>query len=70
MKSTIANNITTLKTKLATLIASNETLATRNPCTLLAVSKTKPVEDLQAAYDAGHRSFGENYIEEFVEKAP
>ena len=70
MKTTIANNITTLKTKLATLIASNEALASRPPCTLVAVSKTKPVEDVQAAYDAGHRIFGENYIEEFVEKAP
>ena len=38
-------------------------------CTLLAVSKTKPVEDLQAAYEAGQRHFGENYVDEFVEKA-
>jgi uncharacterized pyridoxal phosphate-containing UPF0001 family protein len=35
---------------------------------LIAVSKTKPVEVLQAAYDAGHRDFGENYIDEFLEK--
>ena len=27
---------------------------------LIAVSKTKPVEDLQEAYDAGQRLFGEN----------
>lgn len=30
---------------------------------LVAVSKTKPVEALQAAYDAGHRDFGENYVQ-------
>jgi hypothetical protein len=31
-------------------------------CTLVAVSKTKPVEDLKAAYDEGQRHFGENYV--------
>lgn len=36
--------------------------------TLIAVSKTKPVEDLQVLYDAGHRDFGENYVQELVQK--
>ena len=36
--------------------------------TLVAVSKTKPIEDLQEAYDAGQRVFGENRIQEMVEK--
>jgi pyridoxal phosphate enzyme (YggS family) len=36
--------------------------------TLVAVSKTKPVSDLQEAYDAGQRIFGENKIQEMVEK--
>lgn len=35
---------------------------------LLAVSKTKPPEDLQQAYDAGQRVFGENQVQEMVEK--
>lgn len=35
---------------------------------LLAVSKTKPVEDIRAAYDVGQRLFGENYVQEGVEK--
>jgi uncharacterized pyridoxal phosphate-containing UPF0001 family protein len=35
---------------------------------LLAVSKTKPAEDLQQAYDAGQRLFGENMVQELVEK--
>ena len=30
---------------------------------LVAVSKTKPVEAVQEAYDAGHRHFGENYVQ-------
>lgn len=36
--------------------------------TLVAVSKTKPMEDIQALYDLGHRDFGENYVQELVEK--
>lgn len=36
--------------------------------TLVAVSKTKPVEDLQVAYDAGQRDFGENKIQEMCDK--
>lgn len=36
--------------------------------TLVAVSKTKPVADLMEAYDAGQRIFGENYVQELVEK--
>lgn len=37
--------------------------------TLVAVSKYKPAADIQACYDAGHRNFGENYVQELVEKA-
>ncbi|MDH2207552.1 MULTISPECIES: YggS family pyridoxal phosphate-dependent enzyme [Empedobacter] len=36
--------------------------------TLVAVSKTKPVEDLQEAYAAGMRDFGENKIQEMCDK--
>jgi len=36
--------------------------------TLVAVSKTKPVEDLLEAYQAGQRIFGENKIQEMVSK--
>ena len=35
---------------------------------LVAVSKTKPIEAIQEAYDVGHRIFGENRIQEMVEK--
>ncbi|MBN8668145.1 MAG: YggS family pyridoxal phosphate-dependent enzyme [Chitinophagales bacterium] len=37
--------------------------------TLVAVSKTKPIEDIQALYDLGQRDFGENYVQELVDKA-
>jgi hypothetical protein len=36
--------------------------------TLVAVSKTKPVEDIKELYDLGQRDFGENYVQELVEK--
>lgn len=40
----------------------------RSDVTLIAVSKTKPVEILQEAYDYGCRDFGENKVQELVEK--
>jgi pyridoxal phosphate enzyme (YggS family) len=35
---------------------------------LVAVSKTKPAPDIQELYDLGHRDFGENYVQEMVDK--
>ena len=40
----------------------------RDEVTLIAVSKTKPVEVLQEAYDLGVRVFGENKVQELVDK--
>jgi pyridoxal phosphate enzyme (YggS family) len=53
----IADNIITL---------NKETNALK--ATLLAVSKTKSNEDIMQAYDAGQRLFGENQVQELVEK--
>jgi PLP dependent protein len=36
--------------------------------TLVAVSKTKSVEEIKALYDLGQRDFGENYVQELIEK--
>jgi pyridoxal phosphate enzyme (YggS family) len=42
-----------------------------NPdCKLIAVSKTKPLSDLKAAYEAGIRDFGENKVQEIQAKQP
>lgn len=35
---------------------------------LIAVSKTKPAEDIQEFYTIGHRDFGENKVQELLEK--
>jgi PLP dependent protein len=52
----ISNNLNTIKSQLP------------NHVTLVAVSKTKPVADLMEAYNAGQRIFGENKIQEMIEK--
>jgi pyridoxal phosphate enzyme (YggS family) len=51
-------------------IAEAELAANRQPgsVTLLAVSKTKPAADIVAAYQAGQRHFGENYLQEAIKK--
>jgi pyridoxal phosphate enzyme (YggS family) len=38
--------------------------------TLVAVSKTKPVSDIEALYAMGQRDFGENYVQELAGKHP
>ncbi|MCW3464262.1 YggS family pyridoxal phosphate-dependent enzyme [Chitinophaga nivalis] len=52
------------------LTAYQEVLAQLLPyqAKLVAVSKTKPVADLEAFYAAGQRIFGENYVQELTEK--
>lgn len=37
--------------------------------TLVAVSKYKPSSDILACYEDGQRDFGENYVQELVDKA-
>lgn len=37
---------------------------------MIAVSKTKPISALLEAYNAGQRAFGENYVQELIEKQP
>jgi pyridoxal phosphate enzyme (YggS family) len=41
----------------------------KSKTTLVAVSKTKPVSDILELYRLGQRDFGENYVQELVEKA-
>jgi PLP dependent protein len=68
-KMTAAKNLTDVIARCA-LAASknknNKTLKVR----LVAVSKTKPVEQIQEVYELNHRVFGENYVQEVIEKAP
>ena len=36
---------------------------------LIAVSKYKPASDIQSAYDFSQRDFGENYVQELLDKS-
>ena len=64
--STIQENILQIREQ----IKEFALLSNRKPehITLLAVSKTKPISDIQEAYDAGQRIFGESYIQEAAQK--
>ena len=52
----IANNIAYLKSQLPASVS------------LVAVSKTKPVSDIELAYNTGQRIFGENRVQELLDK--
>ncbi|CAG8444211.1 3603_t:CDS:2 [Ambispora leptoticha] len=41
----------------------------RSQARLVAVSKLKPIFDILCAYEAGQRHFGENYVQELIEKS-
>ena len=66
MHSEILNNLTSVRSRIATAAVA----AGRQPeeVTLVAVSKTKPMEAVVAAYAAGQRDFGENRLEELWPK--
>lgn len=64
--SQIANKIKNIHDQISAAAES----CNRNPESihLLAVSKTKPVAAIREAFNAGQRRFGENYVQEAVEK--
>lgn len=64
----VASNLRSVQENIqkATQAANRDTSSVR----LVAVSKTKPIELLRLAYEAGSRVFGENYAQELVDKVP
>jgi PLP dependent protein len=48
--------------------ASQDASRDASSVTLLAVSKTFPADDVRAAFEAGQRAFGENYVQEGIAK--
>lgn len=58
--------------KIKQIVDDTAVNASRNSdeVTLIAVSKTKPIEMLKEAYSAGARDFGENKVQEIVDKYP
>ena len=62
----LKDNLTNVETKIQT--ACDKSSRRRSEVTLIAVSKTKPVEMIQEIYDAGVRDFGENKVQEICDK--
>ena len=66
----MADNLSLISGKVAAAFsAADPGLRASASPRLVAVSKTKPVEMIIEAYKAGHRDFGENYIQELVDKS-
>ena len=51
-------------------LAAKEAGRSAGEITVVAVSKTKSVDEIRRVYDLGHRDFGENRAQELAEKAP
>jgi len=64
----IADNIKDVKNKIRE--ACEKAGRNADDVTLITVSKTKPVKLLQEAYDGGSRDFGENKVQEMLDKIP
>lgn len=64
---TIANRLATAHDKISD--AAKKADRHGEQISLVAVSKTKPSTDIEAAYESGQRTFGENYVQELTEKA-
>ena len=64
--SQLHSNISRVKSRI--YAAANAVNRTAGDIRLIAVSKTKPVEDIRAAFHAGISDFGENYVTEAVDK--
>ncbi|EPD2249946.1 YggS family pyridoxal phosphate-dependent enzyme [Salmonella enterica subsp. enterica serovar Chester] len=62
----IAHNLAHIRDKISA--AATRCGRSSEEVTLLAVSKTKPASDIAEAIAAGQRAFGENYVQEGVEK--
>jgi len=63
---TIANRVASIRERIET--ATRRSGRNVDDITLMAVTKTQPVESIVAAYEAGIRSFGENRVQEFAAK--
>jgi len=62
----IAANLRQINTRIAELCRQYH--RNTDDISLLAVSKTKPAEDIRSAFNAGQHCFGENYLQEALQK--
>lgn len=64
--SSIAENLARVRDQIQSCAVKNH--RSEQDVALLAVSKTRPAEDLRTAFNEGQRDFGENYLQEALEK--
>ncbi len=64
----IRENLESVRKRIET--ACEKAGRSRNEVTLIAVSKTKPLDMLKEAYQGGARDFGENKVQELIDKIP
>ncbi|WVQ94854.1 YggS family pyridoxal phosphate enzyme [Kwoniella sp. CBS 9459] len=65
----LKENIDSVQQEVDAAVADASNTVGGSKSRLVAISKLKPASDIKALYDAGHRHFGENYIQEMVDKA-
>ena len=62
----ISNNLLAIQKKIS--LALKDSGRSSDSCTLIGVSKTKPLSLMKEAFSSGLKDFGENYVEEFNSK--
>jgi hypothetical protein len=62
----ISNNLLAIQKKIS--LALKDSGRSSDSCTLVGVSKTKPLSLMKEAFSSGLKNFGENYVEEFNSK--
>ena len=62
----ISNNLLAIKNKISLALEYSGRFS--DSCTLIGVSKTKPLSLMKEAFSSGLKDFGENYVEEFNSK--
>jgi len=61
----VKQNLAKIKNNIKQVVEKNKLQEPR----LVAVSKTKPASLVKACYEEGHRDFGENYVQELIDKS-
>ena len=62
----ISDNLLAIQHQIASLLKNSGRKL--DSCTLIGVSKTKPLSQIKEAFNSGLKDFGENYVEEFSSK--
>lgn len=68
-KTDISSNLQEIRERVKAAADSTSRPAALEAPLLVAVSKYKPFSDILACYEQGQRDFGENYVQELVDKA-